>query len=34
MNLSELALKINAHLYSPVGECCTEVTGINAAGLA
>jgi hypothetical protein len=31
MNLSELALKINARLFPPAGEFCTEVTGINAA---
>jgi hypothetical protein len=31
MNLSELALKINARLYPPVGECCAEITGIHAA---
>jgi hypothetical protein len=31
MNLSELALKINARFYPPGGECCAEVTSIHAA---
>jgi hypothetical protein len=31
MNLSELALKINASIFPPAGKCCPEVKGVHAA---